>query len=93
MTRRPRVEGLRIAHRTPGRVRIQGARLRNPALDCDYLRAFIEAMDGVQSARMNACAGSVAIEHDDSVAPEDLLAALSRLPRDAYAPDAGREPA
>ncbi|MGE4555749.1 MAG: heavy metal translocating P-type ATPase [Desulfovibrionaceae bacterium] len=88
MTRRPPTNGLRIIHQIPGRVRLHGARLRDPNLDIDYLRALLEAMPGVHSVRINQAAGSVVIRHDNAThCVDDFMLALSRLPKDAYLPN------
>ncbi|NCC26198.1 MAG: heavy metal translocating P-type ATPase [Deltaproteobacteria bacterium] len=91
MTRGPREERLRVVHRTPTRVRLHGGMLMDPALDVDYVCAYLENMPGVHSARMNVRAGSVAIRHDGVTNTDSaLVLALSILPKEAFRSDPGQ---
>ncbi len=96
MTRGPRVPrvGFRVAHESPGRLRLKSSLLWDPTLDVDYLAALLESLPGVSSARVNIAARSVVVEHAGGADMKDkVLATLNNLPGEAFLPEPNREEA
>ena len=76
-----------IAHEVPTRMRLRSHRLLDPSLDLKYLEALVEALPGVESARVNKWGLSIAVAYDGVPQNrERLLNLLENIPTEAYTP-------
>lgn len=92
MTRGPRDKKprFRVVHELPGRLRLKSNRLRDPALDVDYIAALLAAQPGVTDVRVNQRACSVVVEYDGSDSCKTRIKQqLQNIPVEAYTPDPG----
>jgi Cu2+-exporting ATPase len=75
----------RIVHETKTRLRLRGRIFKEPRLDVEYLQAYLEAMPGVESVRINQAAGSVAVRYDGaSPCRASIIATLRDIPSESY---------
>src|SRR6185437_10712997 len=57
------IQGAKIVHHIPGRLRVRLSRTqRNPHL-LDQLRGFVESLEGVHSVEMNPVTGSIVVHY------------------------------
>nr|WP_319490400.1 heavy metal translocating P-type ATPase [uncultured Desulfobacter sp.] len=74
-----------IVSELPNRMRLKGRFLRDPELDPDYLEATLEAIPGVESARLNGRASSVIVQYDGRAEIRDaVLGCIQDLPLDVF---------
>ncbi|TWI75671.1 Cu2+-exporting ATPase [Desulfobotulus alkaliphilus] len=79
---------VQVVHSIPGRFRVKSRTFTNPALDPDYVTAFIAALPGVLQVRMNTGSGSIVVEHDPGADVRDeILLRLQNLPNEAFLPE------
>ncbi|PIE70009.1 MAG: heavy metal translocating P-type ATPase [Deltaproteobacteria bacterium] len=77
----------------PNRVRLKGGFLRDPNLDPDYLEASMETIPGVEGARLNGRAASIAIRYDGRTETRGaILESIQDLPLDMFQGRNDRKP-
>ena len=60
------MQRVRVVHEMPGRIRLKCLFLRRPAIDHEYLEGYFSSIPGVESVRLNACAGCLIVRYDGS---------------------------
>ncbi len=82
-----RVGHFRVAHVISRRVRLKSHILVARAFDAQYFQALLEAVSGVDTARVNKLGGSLIIIYDGSIETwHAIIAHLSCIPDEAYLP-------
>ncbi len=80
-----RVGRFRAVHAIHGRIRFKSRLMSDPAFDRIYFQALIEAVEGVEAARVNVRGGSLTVFYDGSELTWRRIAArLESIPLDAY---------
>lgn len=68
---------VKYIHHTPGRLRVRGNHFKKPGESARRAMALLQAMDGVESVKLNIHASSLTIHYDPKVHGQpELLAAL-----------------
>ena len=73
------IEGARIIHHVPGRVRIRFPSARRNRVILNQIREYIEKLDGVGSVEINTTTGSIVVRYDPEKR-EELSAHLPAAP-------------
>lgn len=83
----------RLIHATSRRLRLRWSTLLHPALDPDYLEAWLEQLPGVTAARVNPRAACLVLTHDGRPGLlDDMRAALADVPAAAFSRPAPARP-
>ncbi len=76
---------LTIVHEISHRIRIRSTKFQNKNIDPDYLEAILESISGVNQARINSKAASIAVRYDGKKTTRAaVMAILSDLPPDIF---------
>ncbi|XPV75052.1 MAG: heavy metal translocating P-type ATPase [Desulfovibrio sp.] len=78
-----------VVHNTGLRTRLKWKVIQHPDCDIDYLQAWLENYDAIESVRVNKRGNSIVIIHDGSLMPEQLVGLFSALPETCF--DSARE--